>query len=262
MPKPDWNARASRASELISQVPAAAELLHFYANLAEFEGQIHARVAAGAAADPHRPLRGQLDPSLLAPFVPELFRITETHGPARLAEAGARLRAAGPHTWRELQMDYVAGLESDNPVDTFFARVCVEPYAEHLAAQIPLRHLQAAGTCPICTGKPLLGVLRPEGDGARRSLVCSFCLNEWEFRRVVCPVCGEEGHGKLPVYTAEEFPHIRVESCDTCNHYLLSVDLSKNGLAVPLVDEIAAASMNVWAAEKGYQKIVPNLLGI
>ena len=261
MPNPDWNARARRASELIAQVPAAAELLRFYANLAEFQGQVYARVASQATADPQRPLRGQLDLDRLTPFVPELFRITKAHGPARLSEASNRF-SAEPGKLRELQMDYVAGLDSEDPVGTFFARVLIEPYAEHLATQIPLRHLQAVGSCPVCTGKPLLGVLRPEGEGARRSLVCSFCLTEWEFRRVVCPVCGEEGHGKLPVYTAEELPHVRVESCDTCKHYLLAIDLSKTGLAVPLADEVSAASLNVWAGEKGYQKISPNLLRI
>ena len=260
MPQPDWNGRAQRASELIPKVPAAAELLRFYGNLAEFQGEIYAAVAQ-EAVDPERPLRGQLDVELLSSFVPELLRITKAHGPARLAESAARL-SDQPDQLREREMDYVAGLDGEDPMGTFFARVLIEPYAEHLAAQIPLRHAQTAGTCPICTGKPLLGLLRPEGDGGRRSLVCSFCLHEWEFRRVICPVCAEEGHGKLPVYIAEEFPHIRVESCDTCNHYLLTIDMTKDGLAVPLADEISAASLNVWAGEKGYQRIVPNLLGI
>ena len=51
--------------------------------------------------------------------------------------------------------------------------------------------------------------------GAKRFLLCSLCFNEWEFRRLLCPNCGEEDKDKLPVYTAEEFPHIRVEACDT-----------------------------------------------
>ena len=261
MQKPDWNARARRASELIPEVSAAEELLRFYANVAQLQGQVYAGVCQRASLDPQRPLRSQLDLELLAPFLPELFRITKAHGPARLAQGADRLSIAA-EKMRELQMDYIAGIETEDPVGTFFARALIEPYAEHLANQVPLRHPQTAGTCPVCTGAPLLGVLRPEGEGARRSLVCSFCLTEWEFRRVICPVCGEEGHGKLPVYTAEEFPHVRVESCDTCNHYLLAVDLSKNGLAIPQADEISAASLNVWAAEKGYHRIVPNLLGV
>jgi FdhE protein len=105
-------------------------------------------------------------------------------------------------------------------------------------------------------------VLRQQGDGARRSLLCGFCLCEWEFRRIVCPNCDEKDHAKLPVYTAAEFPHIRVECCDACHTYIKSIDLSKNGLADPLVDEIASVPLDLWAEEHGYAKLCPNLLGM
>ncbi len=71
-------------------------------------------------------------------------------------------------------------------------------------------------------------------------MVCSFCLQEWEFRRILCPTRGEEAESKLPVYVAEQFPHIRVEACDTCKFYLRTIDLTKDGHAIPLVDDLAA----------------------
>ena len=104
--------------------------------------------------------------------------------------------------------------------------------------------------------------MRPEGEGARRSLLGSLCLTEWDFRRLLCPACGQDKELNLPVYTSEGLPYIRVESCDICHHYLLCVDLSKNGLAVPLVDQMAAAPLDLWAAEKGYTKIATHLLGL
>jgi len=79
---------------------------------------------------------------------------------------------------------------------------------------------------------------------------------------VLCPNCAEENHTRLPRFSAEDFPHVRVEACDTCKHYLKSVDLTLNGLAVPLVDEIAAAPLDLWAAEHGYEKIELNLMGL
>ena len=103
--------------------------------------------------------------------------------------------------------------------------------------------------------------MRPQGDGAKRSLLCSFCLLEWNFRRIVCPACGEEDPYTLPRYSAAEFPHVRVEACDSCKTYLKSVDLTVNGLAVPIVDEIAAAPLDLWAGEHGYSKIELNLVG-
>jgi FdhE protein len=106
-----------------------------------------------------------------------------------------------------------------------------------------------------------MAVLKPEGEGARRSLLCSFCLCEWSFRRVICPWCGEEDRERLPHYCSEEWTHVHIEACDTCKHYLKAVDLSVNGLAVPIVDEAALAVLDVWASERGYVKIIPNLIG-
>ena len=261
MPTPDWKARVTRSEELISESPAAAQLLRFYRHVAEFQRTVYEQVSRQATADPQRPLRGQLNPELLVPFFPALLRLAKEHGPAQLAESARGLDSAGESRWRELLMDHTAGVEPGGVREEFFARACVEPYAEHLASQIANRHLQTAGTCPVCTGKPVMAVLRPEGEGARRSLVCSFCLTEWDFRRLLCPACGEGSERNLPIYTAEGMQHVRVESCDTCHHYLLSVDTSRNGLAVPVVDEIAASPLDLWAAEKGYQKIATNLLG-
>jgi FdhE protein len=87
-------------------------------------------------------------------------------------------------------------------------------------------------------------------------------MTEWEFRRIVCPGCGQEDHAKLPVYTAESFPYIRVDCCDTCHTYIKSIDMTKNGLAVPVVDEMASIPLDLWAQERGYSKLHPNLLGM
>ena len=110
--------------------------------------------------------------------------------------------------------------------------------------------------------RPLCTVLRPEGDGGKRSLVCPVCFAEWEFNRIRCPGCGEEDERKLPVYTAEQFGWIRLEACDTCRCYAKSIDLTKNGLAVPEVDEIAAVALDAWASREGYTKLCPNLFGL
>jgi FdhE protein len=33
--------------------------------------------------------------------------------------------------------------------------------------------------CPFCGEKPVAAVLRPEGDGGKRFLLCSMCFTEW-----------------------------------------------------------------------------------
>jgi FdhE protein len=103
--------------------------------------------------------------------------------------------------------------------------------------------------------------LRPEGEGASRWLQCSFCLREWLYRRIICPFCGEEDREKLPRYQPEEYPLGSIDACDTCKHYLKAVNMTVDGHAVPLIDEAALAILDVWAVERGYTKIIPNLIG-
>ena len=114
----------------------------------------------------------------------------------------------------------------------------------------------------MCGRKPAVGVLRQMGDGAARFLICSFCLGEWEFRRILCPGCGEDNDRNLPVFNASDFDYIRVECCDTCKTYVKSVDLTKNGRAEPVVDELVSAPLDLWAREHSYAKLENNVLGM
>jgi formate dehydrogenase maturation protein FdhE len=142
--------------------------------------------------------------------------------------------------------------------ERFFWHVVMQPYAEHLRKPAG----EVGPNCPSCGSKPVVGVLRGEGDGAKRALICSLCGLEWPFRRLICANCGEEDKEKLPVYTAAQITYVRVEACDTCRTYLKSVDLTKDGFAVPQVDEIATVALNLWAEEHEYTKIETNLLGM
>jgi FdhE protein len=141
-------------------------------------------------------------------------------------------------------------------------RWLVQPSFEYRAAHSDIARDAVQPDCPFCGEKPQVAVLRGEGDGAKRSLICSLCSTEWDFRRLLCPGCGEESPDKLPVYKAEEIPHVRIEACDACHMYIKAVDLSRNGLAIPIVDELATPSLNLWAEEHGYTKVQVNLLGM
>ena len=57
------------------------------------------------------------------------------------------------------------------------------------------------------------------------------------------------------------FPHIRVEACAGCRRYLIDLDLGRNPRAVPEVDELTALPLDLYAAEQGFSKITPNLMG-
>ncbi|MDA2936950.1 formate dehydrogenase accessory protein FdhE [Acidobacteria bacterium AH-259-A15] len=55
---------------------------------------------------------------------------------------------------------------------------------------------------------------------------------------------------------------VRVEVCESYKKYIKSIDLTVDGHAVPVVDEIATLPLDIWAVEQGHRKIEINLLGI
>lgn len=268
-----WDRRIERAAELAAAHPFAAEALRFYGHVAGVQKSLYADLAAGSspARTVRAPgtLRDGLELALLLPrFAPFLTRI-EGIAPPPLAQSAAGL-SAGRERWGEVLAELWRSGGADAaalaPAEALLAWAFLQPYAEHLADHTERVEQAAAPAapplCPLCSGRPLAGVLRQQGDGARRALVCSLCATEWEYRRLVCPGCGEESADKLPVYVAEQLPHVRVEACDTCRSYIKTIDLTKDGRAVPVVDELAALPLSLWAAEHGYTKVSPNLLGL
>jgi FdhE protein len=273
-----WDPRIRRAAELAARYPFAAEGLTFYGHVASFQKSLYEGLASATGASqrarPPGSLRDDLDLDLLLPgFAPYLTFIQDA-APIPLGQAAAGLSAEGETRWREvLGTLWRTGDGALTPTEALIAWTFLQPYAEYLADQYLADQFLADhaeppdpdGTpylCPLCSSPPLVGVLRLQGDGGKRSLVCSLCAHEWDFRRILCPACGEESVDKLPVYVAEELPHVRVEACDTCHHYLKTIDLTKDGRAVPVVDELAAIPLSLWAAEKGYTKLSLNLLGL
>jgi len=147
--------------------------------------------------------------------------------------------------------------------ECFCAQAFLQPYAELLADQADMPTLAVRRpTCPFCGSPPLVGVLRQEGDGAKRSLVCSFCRTEWDYLRIACPACEESREEKLRVYTTSAFDCVRVDACETCRAYIKTIDLTQNGLAVPEVDELATTPLSLWAGEQGYKKVTGNIIGL
>jgi FdhE protein len=264
VPNTPWQQRIRRAEYLAAKHPFAAEILGFYIHTARFQESLGQRIERSAGSHAPVSLSAPLEsPELLTSF-PAFLAVVEEHGPARLAQVAHDLRNASSGSRSDLlNACWSPTGEPPSYPHEFLAFAFLQPYAELVRSRASL---QLEGythpLCPFCNRKPALGILRQQGDRGRRSLPCGFCLTEWEFRRIVCPGCGQEDHAKLPVYTAEEIPYIRVECCDTCQTYIKSIDLTKNGLADPLVDELASVPLNLWAQEHGYTKLHPNLLGM
>jgi formate dehydrogenase maturation protein FdhE len=278
-----WDRRIRRANELASSYPFSAEGLHYYASVATFQKGIYGEIEKALADSPtissDRPLRDELDFFLLLPKFPGFLSVIQQIAPARLARAAATLAMKGSAAWQHAiegfwyrDPDLIVGADDAEQVqsndlcapysDRVLAWIFLQPYAEYLADHREVAMVDGTpSTCPLCGGKPAVGVLRSEGDGAKKSLICMLCAHEWRFRRIYCPACGEEREPQMAYYSAPEIAHVRVDVCDTCHTYLKSVDLTKTGLAVAVVDELATLPLDLWAHEHGYEKLQINLLG-
>lgn len=262
---PDWGKRIQRSVDLAERHPGTAEVLGFYRRILDYQKTLYDEIAArrAPALDIASPFREQLDVDVAAKHLPGLLSLVQRSGPSKLAQEAAKIGGASPEQRRQMLDDFLSATDGDDAEPgSLFARVLFQPLAEYLAASPAAEPAGSSGpVCPVCEARPQVTVLHPEGHGAKRSLVCSFCLTEWEFLRILCPVCGEEDHAKLPRYAAGGGSVVRVEACDTCKYYLKGVDMTVDGLAVPLVDEIATLPLDLWAAEQGYTKISLNLMG-
>ena len=274
----EYDRRIERAEELAERYAFARAPLAFYGEIVTFQKELYAELAQNwgpqAIAPAGGDVRSEMNFTVLLPEYPKFLAVVERNAPGPLAMAATNASRQSSPAWMASLNSYWARGGKDpesggtlaatviDPLQEFLARAFLQGYAEFVSEAIPEPVLDSTPyLCPKCDSLPLLGVLRPEGDGGKRWLTCGFCGHEWAFRRILCPSCGEEREDRLPVYVAEQFPHIRVEACDTCKHHLRTIDLTKDGNAVPEADDLAAIPLTLWAKEFGYARIFSNLLG-
>ena len=231
-------ARAARARLLAERYPASRDVLSFVAEIAALQGAVATRAASFEA------LVGLREP---------LLAVVRMSGPEALRTAAdglddSALRAA---------LIAYRDRSDTSSLRSFFARVLLQTFA----AASPSGAAAGERSCPRCGHRPQVGVLRAQGHGNALSLVCSLCLHEWPFGRGQCAACGAESTS-LAYYTADELPHLRVHACDSCKRYLHAVDLAAEPDAIADVDELVALPLDVWARERDYAKLQPNLAGI
>ena len=258
-----WDKQIERADDLAAQSSGSRELLAFYARLLRAQKDIYDLLRSRKDWLPSGDLRSDLHVVIGA--AGGLMKTVSLHGPESLASEAKLLLASELETVAQMLLDYWR-----SPSDTqFFAKATLQPYARWLAeTDTPPVGRELAGgerCCPFCGGAPQLSFLlakESSSESGNRDLLCATCLTSWEFRRIVCANCGEERPAKLSYFHSAEFDHIRIEACDSCKHYIKGVDLTRLGLAVPSVDEIYAAPLDLWAREHGYTKIELNLVGL
>jgi FdhE protein len=261
-----WAVGRRRAENLRERHDFAAEVLTLYLALLEVweEGW------AAARAEEPESLPGWAARRVL----PKVVAATAESGPKPLVES----LPAEFHGAEELLAAWLAG-EELVPVERYLARATLRGPLEAVDAGAACAHdpsPRGDRRCPRCGGPPQLSFRSDTGDSlvsGQRKLQCARCGESWSFSSSSCAYCGD---GRRTVYTEQRdgptvgrgesgglmFPHVRVEACASCQRYLIDVDLGRDPLAVPEVDELAALPLDLYAAEQGFSKITPNVMGV
>jgi len=256
------DARIIRAGHLASRVPAASRPLTFYVSLVDL--QLALLDTYGGVIRPSTLFSDSLDFEAAADALPGLLTGLKGIAPPPVAAKAHALLQESHAEWRHLVHSYWNGDRSGEPLRQFIAEALLQPFAEAVARRERVAAVSdpepGSADCPVCHDKPVVAVLREAAHGAKRSFVCGFCLTEWSAPRIGCAACGETRFEQLAVYRADEILAGRIDACETCRTYVKTIDLTKDGTAVPVVDDIATVTLDVWAREQGYQRLRPNLL--
>jgi formate dehydrogenase accessory protein FdhE len=277
-----WANRRKRAQELTERWPFADEVLIFYGKLLDVQERAY------ALALDDGPSAAAVSAYIAERVMPRVIEVSVADGPPALA--AAVLEHFHEADLTELVAAWLQGGELSG-VALYLARAASAPVLEALG---PAVGEACAGPrderhCPACGGLPQVSYFAAAPDDlvtGHRYLECSRCATAWTYTRLTCAGCGENDTSKLVVYNevgttqAElsgdvvkpggarpsppsdaQFPHMRIDGCETCSQYILTVDMERNGRAVPLVDELAALPLDLYAKERGLTKIAPNLVG-
>jgi FdhE protein len=250
--------RRRRAGELASAWPFAAEVLGLYAAILPLQEAIH-----DAALESGPDSLGDVSGWLAECFVRPLLQASVAAGPEPLVAAAQALLYGG-----DLEApvsNWIAGAEQPR-FDRFFGRAVGGPVLEAVPSLLTRPVDVPRNRCPRCGGAPQVSWFESSGEalvaGGRR-LLCSRCAFSWGYPRMTCAGCGETTTSALLVLADEErFPHLRVDACEVCRTYLLTVVLDRDARAVPVVDELAAIPLDLYARERGFQKVTPNLMNM
>jgi FdhE protein len=250
--------RRKRAAELAERFDFAREPLALYGAVAEAQERVFER----ARVD--RPSVDALAAYVVRSALPEVMSAVMSAGTETLREALLLRFHEG-----DLERIVTSWLRGDpqDGADVFLARATTAPVLEALpdvARALPITGEERF--CPVCGGPPQVSVFLDSGEAlvtGQRRLICSRCANEWVYPRMTCVACGETESNKLVVLAdPEQLPHLRIDACERCKRYIVSVDARLEGHAVPIVDELAALPLDIAAAERGFTKVTPNLMGL
>ncbi len=118
------------------------------------------------------------------------------------------------------------------------------------------------GQCPVCGSAPSMSLLQQgpqepteylKNVSAQRWLCCSHCAHTWRIGRTVCPACAHDEKEDRRYFYVEGNNLERVELCNKCKHYLLTMD-ARDRITPPdhRLAPLGLIHLDILARQKGY----------
>jgi FdhE protein len=203
-------------------------------------------------------------------FRSALVALTPNAVPEALAEAGTIVLAYATPDRRHLISDWIEDPELVDPLVAFWFRVAAGTLLETAAARVsgPSGDEWKGAACPLCGGSAQVSVIAEESGefmgGSPRNLVCCRCSSWWSYPRITCALCGEEDPRRVNAFVVTGHRLARVDACATCHGYTKTFDLREPGGVdvVPLVDDVATMTLDLWAQQHGFDRSSLSFAGI
>lgn len=150
--------------------------------------------------------------------------------------------------WFRGEPDDTAGAEMLGEVLTWALRPFLARAAEVLQQRVSFDGWTAR-TCPVCGAAPDLAQITPQGQ---RRLICARCQTSWATDPIACPFCGEADRERITSLATADGTY-RVAACQTCQHYIKTVDSRYAGRpALPALDAIATLPLDAAVMQRGF----------
>ena len=261
-----------RVKDLKVRFPEAEDILRFTECILEYQNSVLERIGEPdldlsnaetriKKGKPALKLKGKdLKPYL--PYLKDLLDKASSCGTREIEEGASYLRDLEEEEVLSL-VDYFLENQMADDVSRMMFCAWIQPIVYRISEKVTFnRDSWLKNFCPVCGFKPSVSFLMDseEGEGVR-FLRCSLCLTDWVYVRTMCVNCGNNEDDKIDYFVEKDIDYIHLQVCRRCEHYIKVVDLRKDGLAVPDLEDIATVTLDLWASERGYMKIEKNLFG-
>ncbi|RLJ71107.1 Tat proofreading chaperone FdhE [Hydrogenivirga caldilitoris] len=264
----------ARVKQLKEKFPESRQILDFMERILEFQNRVIEDISEKGIPIDTSEAQGRIKhgkPALnlssvdwkpFLPYMRELLDIASDIGTEEIKAEADRLRLSSQEELLAQLVNFTEGMET-NPIERLLFMAFLQPILYVVSDSVSFKQeAWLKNTCPVCGSKPSVSFLTDteEWEGGRL-LRCSLCLTDWLYIRTKCVECGNNEDDKLDYFVSQDVSYIELQACTQCHRYIKLVDMRKDGLAVPDLEDIASVSLDLWAEGEGYTKVEKNLLG-